>query len=292
MGVHFKYNPGDIVNQCEMISRDYKDERGNWYCTFKCLDCGEIFQNRLKRVFNENVKNCSCHDLSADLKGVKKGALEILEKAPKKTNDRNAYWKCKCDCGKIFEISTTDFNRHQYKTCPHESNGGRPIQYDLTNKQFGKLKVLKYLGNQYWECQCSCGNIVQKRRDVLLEQRGLACPNCLDVMSTGETIIHLLLNQMNIKHNWQQTFDSCRFPKTNGVLRFDFYLSDYQTAIEFNGEQHYQEMEWVSDTLEEIQARDKFKINWCKEHNIKIIVIPYTDLGKINEQYIKQILQV
>lgn len=91
MGVHFKYNPGDIVNQCEMISRDYKDERGNWYCTFKCLDCGEIFQNRLKRVFNENVKNCSCHDLSANLKGVKKGALEILEKAPKRENNRNTY---------------------------------------------------------------------------------------------------------------------------------------------------------------------------------------------------------
>lgn len=111
-------------------------------------------------------------------------------------------------------------------------------------------------------------------------------------MSTGETIIHLLLNQMNIKHNCQQTFDSCRFPETNGILRFDFYLPDYQTVIEFNGKQHYREMVWVSDTLEKIQARDQFKIDWCKEHNIKIIIIPYTDLGKINEQYIKQILQI
>ena len=53
----FKYNPGDISkNNCQLISRDYKDNNNVWIGTFKCLDCGTIFQNRLKKVFNENIK--------------------------------------------------------------------------------------------------------------------------------------------------------------------------------------------------------------------------------------------
>ena len=29
---------------------------------------------------------------------------------------------------------------------------------DLTGETFGRLKVLKYVGNSKWLCQCSCGN--------------------------------------------------------------------------------------------------------------------------------------
>ena len=37
---------------------------------------------------------------------------------------------------------------------------------DLTNKQFGRLKVLRYIrtdetGHHIWECKCKCGNITQ-----------------------------------------------------------------------------------------------------------------------------------
>lgn len=288
MGVHFKYNPSDIINQYELISRDYKDNSGNWYCIFKCINCGQVFQSRLKRVINEQSKKCLCQN---SLIGAKKGVLEIIDKAPKKINDNNNYWKCKCLCGEIFEISTTNFNRHDHKNCQHK-NQGRPIQHDLTNKTFGKLKVIKYLGNEYWQCQCSCGNITDKRRDVLLEQRSLACSNCLDSMSNGEILIHSILNELNIKHKCQQTFENCRFPDTNGIPRFDFYLSDFRTAIEFNGQQHYKEMSWTNDNLATIQKRDQFKIKWCQDNNIKLIVIPYTDLAKINQQYIKDLLQL
>lgn len=32
---------------------------------------------------------------------------------------------------------------------------------DITNQKFGKLTVLKYLGNSMWECKCDCGNITK-----------------------------------------------------------------------------------------------------------------------------------
>lgn len=51
MGRAIKYQVGCIINNCELLSRDYKtSENGAWVATFKCLHCGEIFQNRINRV--------------------------------------------------------------------------------------------------------------------------------------------------------------------------------------------------------------------------------------------------
>lgn len=68
-----------------------------------------------------------------------KGLYTIIERAPSRANDRNAYWKCRCECGAEFEISSSDFNRHEHVICPHNSdlnlnkkgNGGRPVEVNL-----------------------------------------------------------------------------------------------------------------------------------------------------------------
>lgn len=295
----FKYNPGDISeNNCQLISRDYKDNNNSWVGTFKCLDCGTIFQNRLKRVFNENTKNCSCHSNQDNLLGQEKGIYKILSKAPRKPGDRSVYWNCLCKkCGLIFEITSGDFNRRTRTACPHTVDqsysfkNGRPIKEDLTGNTYGKLKVLGYLGNQYWACQCSCGNQTKKHRDQLIERRGLACSTCLHSISSGEILITSILEELNINFIPQKSFDTCRFPNTNALARFDFYLPDLNIAIEFNGEQHYQSDGWFSGGLEKIQYRDNYKIQWCKENNIKLIIIPYTEQKKLNKEYLEKLIE-
>ena len=42
----------------------------------------------------------------------------------------------------------------------------------------------------------------------------------------------------NYKFNSQKTYDDLR-GVNNGKLSYDFYLNDYNTCIEYNGEQHY-----------------------------------------------------
>lgn len=55
---------------------------------------------------------------------------------------------------------------------------------DLTNKQFGRLKVLRYVstnknGNHIWECLCKCGNIIQIEGVQLTRKNGTrTCKNC------------------------------------------------------------------------------------------------------------------
>lgn len=286
----FKYNPGDIQNQCKLISRDYKDNSGNWYCTFQCLKCGKVFQYKLKKVFNENIKKCDCSKFQDSLIGQKKGVLTIIKEAPKHLDDRNLYWICKCECGNEFEISTTNFNRREHKQCNCNSNfGGRPLSNNLIGKNFGKLKVLKYLKNQMWECQCECGNIANKRTDSLLNHKGLACPVCLKSISTGELLLQEIFNSLNIKYEYQKSFDTCRFPNTNKLARFDFYLPDFNILIEYNGEQHYRNSGWqTEERFESTQYRDQYKIQWCKENSIPLIIIPYT--VNLSIDYIKSIL--
>jgi len=87
-----------------------------------------------------------------------------------------------------------------------------------------------------WECQCECGNIINKRTDSLLGYKGLACPICLKSISTGELLLQEIFDKLNIRYEYQKSFDTCRFPNTNKLARFDFYLSDFNVLIEYNGE--------------------------------------------------------
>jgi hypothetical protein len=49
---------------------------------------------------------------------------------------------------------------------------------DLTNKQFGQLTVIKYLGNSKWNCSCECGNYVQVKTASLNSGKTKSC-GCL-----------------------------------------------------------------------------------------------------------------
>lgn len=44
---------------------------------------------------------------------------------------------------------------------------------------------------------------------------------------------------MNVSFEKEKTFIDCVNPKTNFLLRFDFYLPDYNIIIEYDGEQHF-----------------------------------------------------
>ena len=64
-----------------------------------------------------------------------------------------------------------------------------------------------------------------------------------------------------------------------GKMRLDFYLPDYNIAIECQGEQHFEALEFFGGekSYEETIRRDKTKGDLCKEHGITILY--YSDLG-------------
>lgn len=186
---------------------------------------------------------CDCvKPFKSDLLGKTKGVYTIIKELPSKPAKRDAYWLCRCNgCGKEFEITTTNFNRRKHECCPHKGNrksvGGRSPSLKIGDN-FDKLTIQEYLGDRHWKCLCNCGNTCIKVTWQLTSQDYISCPKC-SVSSRGERKLIDLFQKLNIKYEYQKIFETCRFPNTNSLARFDFYLPKYNIIIEYNGIQHY-----------------------------------------------------
>ena len=88
-----------------------------------------------------------------------------------------------------------------------------------------------------------------------------------------------ILEKKNINFAHQQTFPWLKSSK-HWALRLDFYLLEYNIAIECQGRQHYESSNtgfFTNNVVEEIKQRDIIKHNLCKEHGIKIFYVKYND---------------
>jgi predicted RNA-binding Zn-ribbon protein involved in translation (DUF1610 family) len=111
--------------------------------------------------------------------------------------------------------------------------------------------------------------------------RGFGCPKCNE--SKGERKISEFLNKNNIKFISQYKFVDCISKRK---LPFDFYLSEYNICIEYDGELHSQihrfiEKEIAIKKLEEQKERDLIKTNYCKDNKIKLIRVSYKYFNNI-----------
>lgn len=94
-------------------------------------------------------------------------------------------------------------------------------------------------------------------------------------------VIKDFLDNNNIKYIQEKTFSGCRYYY---CLRFDFYLPDYNCCIEYDGEQHYKEVDFFGGEkgYEERKRNDSIKNKYCKENNISLLRIPYFDFNNID----------
>lgn len=97
------------------------------------------------------------------------------------------------------------------------------------------------------------------------------CP--LDVKrSIGERMVSALLTANHIAFIEQY---KVRIEDTN--LFIDFYLPEYNIAIEYNGKQHYENTGgFYTGKLAIIQKRDQQKATWCRKNKVTLIPISYT----------------
>lgn len=117
-------------------------------------------------------------------------------------------------------------------------------------------------------------------------KRGRGCPNCKK--SKGETFIRKFLIDNCIIFESQKKFDDC---KNINHLLFDFYLSNYNTCIEYDGEQHFNADKFYGGQkgLLESQKRDKIKNDYCIINNINLIRISFKEFKNINEILAKKL---
>ena len=79
----------------------------------------------------------------------------------------------------------------------------------------------------------------------------------------------------------QKTFKGCKFIR---LLRFDFYLPDYNMCIEYDGAQHYGIKINIYDMdFDIIKKRDNIKNNFCQTNKIKLLRVPYWKFKNIDK---------
>lgn len=108
----------------------------------------------------------------------------------------------------------------------------------------------------------------------VMHMQGQGCPYCVN--SSGERKISIILNNYNIKFEIEKKFDEC---KNIRKLPFDFYLSDFNICIEFQGIQHYDAYHHMGgiSAFQKLIKNDEIKKKFCQERNIKLIEIKHDD---------------
>lgn len=120
---------------------------------------------------------------------------------------------------------------------------------------------------------------------------GCGCPKCKS--SWGERRIMAWLEDKDIEYMHQYNIRPPQVLFSRNVLKVDFYIPDYSIIIEFNGQQHYERVERFHPKEEDFvkqQLRDRRVREYCKQHKIRLIEIPYTEIDnidKILKRYIK-----
>ncbi len=115
------------------------------------------------------------------------------------------------------------------------------------------------------------GDFPQNPRNHLY---GAGCPRC---QAFGlEEAVSKVLTENNIKFEFQKTFP---WLKNKSLLFLDFYLPDYNIAIECQGLQHFQSVEYFGgeEGFRYRLGNDKIKLDLCNDHGIQVIY--YSDLG-------------
>jgi len=184
--------------------------------------------------------------------------------------NKNGCPKCKNDL--IIQKHTLKLNEFIQKA---KHIHGNKYDYSLTiyKSIYTKIKII-----------CPKHGIFNQVAHDHLKGRG--CSKCKS--SKGELNIEQHLKKHNIKFIYQKKFFNC---KNKLPLPFDFYLPDYNTCIEYDGEQHFKPIDFsfgklnTDQTLKQFiktKHNDNIKTNYCLQNNIKLIRIPYTEIKNVN----------
>lgn len=257
---------------------DYKTNDKN--IKIICKIHGEFNQ-----IASDHLRGCGCSQCSSNKRYT---TQEFIEKSNiihnykfdySLVNYKNNHTKIKiiCPIHGVFEQKPNDHLRgHGCKHCYDDTNIKKQIFIDRSNVLHNNkydYSLVNYI-NSYTDVIIICpvhGEFLQNPNNHM-SQNG--CPICNE--SKGELEIRNLLEKHNIKYEYQKTFDDCKHIKS---LTFDFFLSDFNICIEYNGKQHYTPIEYFGGekTLNEIIKRDTIKIEYCKNNNINLIVIKYDE---------------
>ena len=159
-------------------------------------------------------------------------------------------------CGKISMSNKEKFNDIVFIKLAKKIHGNK---YDYSKVEYknyeNKVCIICPKHGEFWQTPDN-------------HLHGHGCPICNE--SKLESKICDLLKNNNIRFIRQQTYPWLKY---KGNLFLDFYLPEYNTAIECQGGQHYKCIDYFGGEKEfkERVARDSVKLALCKNKGIRIL---------------------
>ena len=245
-----------------------------------CIICpihGEFLQTPNKHLSGNNCPKCShqsyLHTTDSFIKEAKKIHGDKYDYS--KVNYINSHTKVCIICkehGEFWQLAT---NHLRGKGCPMCKKNTISNKLKSNKEEFIK-KAKKIHGNKYDYSKIEYINNTTKVCIICPKHgefwqtpnahlKGKGCKSCRE--SHLEREIRVVLSDNNIMFLIGKHFDWL------GKQHLDFYLPEYNIAIECQGEQHFIKANKFNrkKTLNEIISQDVLKNNLCKENNIKLL---------------------
>ena len=254
-------------------------------CKIKCKKCGTVYSygeaRRVKRK-TRNLFCTTCFPFKTNIiEKTRKDFLDFINNSEQwelvqdiSNVHADDLIKCRCKkCGNITEKTMCDYFRG--RGCIYCSGKKQKTTNDFVKELDPGYKLLtEYINANtkvLLEHECGLKYYVTPHSYLC----GSRCPSCCRKQSKGEKKIEQYLLSHDIEYEKE-------FPlRINGhLLRIDFYLPNQDLSIEFNGQQHYEPVEFFGgeDKFVKQQEYDKLKKDLLKD---KLLVIPYYDIDNI-----------
>lgn len=264
-----------------------------------CPEHGEFWQTPHNHLHGQKCPNCA-----------------LIIRATKRLNDRYTFiWKAIQKHGYKYNYSKVDYKGNKTKVCiicpehgefwqrpDNHLNGSECLicgNYKISDKLKDSLSdfikkakeihgdkydysKVKYIKSDVKVCIiCSKHGEFWQTPEAHLQKQG--CPVCKESRLEKEIRAILLKNKINFEY--QKKFDWLKY---KNPLSLDFYLPDYNVAIECQGIQHFKPVDYFGGSKEfkKLVKRDKIKKELCEHNNIRLLY--YSDFN-YSENILNQI---
>ena len=302
-------NTEEFIEKARKIHRDKYDYSKVEYKnnhTKVCIICpehGEFWQ-----IPKEHLNGCGCPKCGKIKRGNlrKMNILTFINKCNKIHNNKydytkvvytNAHTKVCIICpvhGEFWQIPNNHLKGQGCPICSNKTKG----KYQISNTEEFIKKAKEKHGNKYdyskveytnnrVKINITClehGEFWQKPNDHL---NGHGCPICGKKLDKTEKYILEELNKnfCNVVYQYKPIW----LRNKTSPQSLDFYLPDYNIAIEYQGRQHFKPISYFGgdENFIKSQERDLRKYHKCLQNNIKLLYVSFEK--EIPEKYHKMI---
>lgn len=239
-----------------------KFKRSKYGCSY-CGGTKKLTQEMFLKLVPDSHKEE--YDLSETIYTTRQSKIDVICKIHGKFSIRADNFIIGQGCPKCRYIKSSNSKRGNIEDIIE-------VFKKVHNNKYTYEEIEPYKSRLLTRIKIFCPNHGEFIQPIDRHYSGHGCPTCNS--SKGELNIIKTLEKYNVNFINEYSFKDLKLDNSTKPLRFDFYLPDYNSCIEFDGRHHFEDVIGRS-ILEDVQYRDNLKNKYCEINNIKLLRLDY-----------------